>query len=106
MDMGDSASQSASPPSKTSPERNTPRPYDDINDESRSRKRPKLSPLPGQNRDVPLSKKGRACLACRKLKVKCDSAERGSAGCSRCQRLSLECVNARRLRVSLDGENE
>ena len=51
------------------------------------------------------TRKGRACLACRKLKVKCDSLEKGDEGCSRCQRLGMECVTSKRLRVSLeDGE--
>ncbi|KEF58831.1 uncharacterized protein A1O9_03674 [Exophiala aquamarina CBS 119918] len=53
-----------------------------------------------------VARKGRACLACRKLKVKCDSLERGDAGCSRCQRLSLECVTSKRMRVSLEDDNE
>lgn len=54
-----------------------------------------------------VSRKGRACLACRKLKVKCDSLERGDAGCSRCLRLGLDCITSKRMRVSLedDGEN-
>ena len=54
------------------------------------------------NADGPSSRKGRACLACRKLKVKCDSLERGDAGCSRCQRLGLDCITTKRLRVSLE----
>ena len=55
--------------------------------------------------DGPVARKGRACLACRKLKVKCDSLDRGDAGCSRCQRLGIECVTSKRLRVSLEDEN-
>ncbi|KAK4937648.1 hypothetical protein LTR10_021794 [Elasticomyces elasticus] len=51
-----------------------------------------------------ISRKGRACLACRKLKVKCDSLERGDAGCSRCQRLSLDCVTSKRARMSIDDD--
>lgn len=54
--------------------------------------------------DNQVTRKGRACLACRKLKVKCDSLERGDAGCSRCQRLGLECVTSKRLRVSLEDD--
>jgi hypothetical protein len=54
--------------------------------------------------DGQVTRKGRACLACRKLKVKCDSLERGDAGCSRCQRLGLECVTSKRLRVSLEDD--
>jgi hypothetical protein len=51
------------------------------------------------------TRKGRACLACRKLKVKCDSLEKGGEGCSRCQRLGMECVTSKRVRVGLeDGE--
>lgn len=50
------------------------------------------------------SRKGRACVACRKLKVKCDAWERGLSGCSRCQRLGIECINARRLRIAVEGE--
>src|SRR5882757_10088654 len=53
-----------------------------------------------------VSRKGRACLACRKLKVKCDSLERGDAGCSRCQRLGLDCITSKRMRVSLDDDGE
>ncbi|KAK5556183.1 hypothetical protein LTR46_006029 [Exophiala xenobiotica] len=52
-----------------------------------------------------ISRKGRACLACRKLKVKCDSLERGDAGCSRCQRLGLDCVTFKRMRLSIDDED-
>lgn len=71
------------------------------------------SPNHGQKRnadhlpqDGQVGRKGRACLACRKLKVKCDSLERGDAGCSRCHRLGLECVTSKRLRVSLEDERE
>lgn len=53
-----------------------------------------------------VSRKGRACLACRKLKVKCDSLERGDAGCSRCQRLGLDCITSKRMRISLDEDGE
>ena len=53
-----------------------------------------------------VSRKGRACLACRKLKVKCDSLERGDAGCSRCQRLGLDCITSKRMRVSLDDDGD
>ncbi|ETN46077.1 uncharacterized protein HMPREF1541_00261 [Cyphellophora europaea CBS 101466] len=56
--------------------------------------------------DSQITRKGRACLACRKLKVKCDSLERGDSGCSRCQRLGLECVTSKRLRVSLDDDGQ
>ena len=55
-----------------------------------------------KSEDGSTSRKGRACLACRKLKVKCDSLERGDSGCSRCQRLRIECITTRRLRVSLE----
>lgn len=54
--------------------------------------------------DGGITRKGRACLACRKLKVKCDSLERGDSGCSRCQRLGLECVTSKRMRVSLEDD--
>lgn len=71
------------------------------------------SPVHGRKRSADhlptephVSRKGRACLACRKLKVKCDSLERGDAGCSRCQRLGLDCVTSKRLRVSLDDDGE
>ncbi|KAJ4516460.1 hypothetical protein HRR83_001794 [Exophiala dermatitidis] len=53
-----------------------------------------------------ISRKGRACLSCRKLKVKCDSLERGDAGCSRCQRLGLDCITSKRMRVSLSEDGE
>ncbi|KIW20050.1 hypothetical protein PV08_00625 [Exophiala spinifera] len=52
-----------------------------------------------------ISRKGRACLACRKLKVKCDSLERGDAGCSRCQRLGVDCITSKRMRYSLEDED-
>ncbi|RMZ90896.1 hypothetical protein DV736_g1861, partial [Chaetothyriales sp. CBS 134916] len=52
--------------------------------------------------ETPASRKGRACMACRKLKVKCDSLEKGTAGCSRCQRMGQDCITAKRLRMSLD----
>ena len=55
--------------------------------------------------DGPVARKGRACLACRKLKVKCDSLDRGDAGCSRCQRLGIECITSKRLRMSLEDES-
>ncbi|OAL32569.1 hypothetical protein AYO20_07879 [Fonsecaea nubica] len=71
------------------------------------------SPLHGRKRSADhlptephVSRKGRACLACRKLKVKCDSLERGDAGCSRCQRLGLDCITSKRMRVSLDDDGE
>ncbi|KIX02426.1 uncharacterized protein Z518_08367 [Rhinocladiella mackenziei CBS 650.93] len=70
-------------------------------------------PLHGRKRsadhlpaELQVSRKGRACLACRKLKVKCDSLERGDAGCSRCQRLGLDCVTSKRMRVSLEDDND
>ena len=69
-------------------------------------KRQKFSPgatSPSNEQQQP-SRKGRACVACRKLKVKCDAWERGLAGCSRCQRLGIECINARRLRIAVEGE--
>jgi len=75
-------------------------------DEDSPRKRQKLSPgatSPANEQQQP-SRKGRACVACRKLKVKCDAWERGLAGCSRCQRLGIECINARRLRIAVEGE--
>jgi len=74
--------------------------------EDSPRKRQKLSPAatsPSNEQQQP-SRKGRACVACRKLKVKCDAWERGLAGCSRCQRLGIECINARRLRIAVEGE--
>ncbi|KAJ9630147.1 hypothetical protein H2204_008652 [Knufia peltigerae] len=50
-----------------------------------------------------ITRKGRACLTCRKLKVKCGGPESGDGfGCQRCQRLGLECKMAKRLRVSLE----
>ncbi|KAJ9618823.1 hypothetical protein H2204_012899 [Knufia peltigerae] len=52
-----------------------------------------------------VSRKGRACLACRKLKVKCDSLERGDAGCSRCHRLGIDCITSKRMRYSLEDED-
>lgn len=78
---------------------------------STSRKRIKLSPsadTPTQTQtqiQTPQSRKGRACTACRKLKVKCDAAERGIVGCSRCQRLGIECINVRSLRIAVEGED-
>lgn len=78
---------------------------------SASRKRIKLSPTAEtpihtqQQTQTPQSRKGRACTACRKLKVKCDAAERGIVGCSRCQRLGIECINVRSLRVAVEGED-
>jgi len=68
------------------------------------RKRQKLSPYTTSPADQQPSRKGRACVACRKLKVKCDAWERGIVGCSRCQRLGIECINARRLRIAVEGE--
>lgn len=64
------------------------------------------SPAHAESSGTAQSKKGRACLACRKLKVRCDSIERGLAGCSRCQRLGVECVSAKPLVLALDGEAE
>lgn len=74
------------------------------NAEGSPKKRQKLSPGPTSPTDQQPSRKGRACVACRKLKVKCDAWERGLAGCSRCQRLGIECINARRLRIAVEGE--
>lgn len=37
--------------------------------------------------------------------MKCDSLERGEAGCSRCQRLSLDCITSKRARMSIDDDD-
>lgn len=49
-----------------------------------------------------MSRKGRACLTCRKLKVKCSGLERGERGCQRCQRLGLDCKIIKKLRLNLE----
>jgi hypothetical protein len=52
-----------------------------------------------------VTRKGRACMTCRKLKVKCGGPESGDGfGCQRCQRLGLECKMVKRLRVSVADE--
>ena len=53
---------------------------------------------------VQLSRKGKACISCRKLKVKCDSAERGMGDCSRCLRLGLKCVSKRQIWANSSSE--
>lgn len=73
-------------------------------DESSPNKKAKVENEPTSPAEQQPSRKGRACIACRKLKVKCDAWERGLAGCSRCQRLGIECINARRLRIAVEGE--
>lgn len=67
-------------------------------------KKAKIEPEATSPAENQPSRKGRACVACRKLKVKCDAWERGLSGCSRCQRLGIECINARRLRIAVEGE--
>lgn len=49
------------------------------------------------------ARKGTACLTCKKLKVKCDSADRGAASCSRCLRLHLKCVNEKKVWISAEA---
>jgi hypothetical protein len=47
--------------------------------------------------DIPTSRKSKTCSICRRLKVKCDLAERGTTGgCSRCQRIGLRCLSEKR----------
>lgn len=53
--------------------------------------------------DIQQSRKGTACSTCRKLKVKCDSADRGMGSCSRCLRLRLKCVSEKK--VWMTAEN-
>lgn len=53
--------------------------------------------------DIQQSRKGTACSICRKLKVKCDSADRGMGSCSRCLRLRLQCVSEKK--VWMTAEN-
>ncbi|KAK7898120.1 hypothetical protein LTR67_004752 [Exophiala xenobiotica] len=54
-----------------------------------------------------VTRKGRACMTCRKLKVKCGGPESGDGfGCQRCQRLGLECKMVKRLRVSMADEGQ
>lgn len=54
--------------------------------------------------DGNLMRKGKACATCRKLKVKCDSAERGMSSCSRCRRLGLQCLSEKKSWTSADGD--
>lgn len=52
-----------------------------------------------------VTRKGRACLTCRKLKVKCGGADQGDGvSCQRCRRLGLDCKMSKRLRMSLDDD--
>ncbi|KAI1621017.1 hypothetical protein EDD37DRAFT_142069 [Exophiala viscosa] len=54
-----------------------------------------------------ITRKGRACLTCRKLKVKCGGPESGDGfGCQRCQRLGLDCKMVKRLRVTMEDEGQ
>lgn len=52
--------------------------------------------------EIQQSKKGTACSTCRKLKVKCDSADRGMGSCSRCLRLRLKCVSEKKVWMSAE----
>lgn len=56
--------------------------------------------------DVQPSRKGTACSICRRLKVKCDSADRGMGTCSRCLRLQLQCVSEKKVWISAEGDEK
>jgi hypothetical protein len=55
---------------------------------------------------IQLSRKGKACSRCHRLKVKCDSADRGMGTCSRCIRLGLQCANSKKRYVAGDEGDE
>ncbi|KAE8446579.1 hypothetical protein EG329_011772 [Mollisiaceae sp. DMI_Dod_QoI] len=71
---------------------------------ARPRKRQKRSNAEIVLPETQLSRGGKACSICRKLKVKCDSAERGMGSCSRCVRLGLRCLSEKRSWTSADGD--
>ncbi|KYG40628.1 hypothetical protein M433DRAFT_192196 [Acidomyces richmondensis BFW] len=54
--------------------------------------------------DGNIMRKGKACATCRKLKVKCDSAERGMTICSRCRRPGLHYLSKKKSWTSAEGE--
>lgn len=56
--------------------------------------------------DIQPSRKGKSCSICRKLKVKCDSVERGMNSCSRCLRLGLQCISEKKSWVSAESSEE
>lgn len=104
------AAENPSSPTHTQPQGDTPKTHVKRHsthqaDDASARKRQKSSPSATSPAEQQTSRKGRACIACRKLKVKCDAWERGLAGCSRCQRLAIECISARRLRIAVEGED-
>lgn len=53
---------------------------------------------------ISMSRKGKACLSCRKLKIKCDSADRDMGSCSRCLRLGLQCIRKQPWMNTENGE--
>ncbi|KAJ5396934.1 hypothetical protein N7509_005047 [Penicillium cosmopolitanum] len=53
--------------------------------------------------EIQQSKKGTACSTCRKLKVKCDSADRDMGSCSRCLRLRLKCVSEKKVWMAAEN---
>ncbi|KAJ5818575.1 hypothetical protein N7474_004166 [Penicillium riverlandense] len=59
-----------------------------------------------EDTDVQPSRKGTACSICRRLKVKCDSADRGMGTCSRCLRLQLQCVSEKKVWISAESEEK
>lgn len=62
--------------------------------------------LDGTGGRVPtISRKVRACAACKKQKIRCDFEE-GETTCVRCKKMKLECVVNRSLQTILDEDVE
>lgn len=66
-----------------------------------SRQSGKASPL--RKRQRVDARKGTACGTCRRLKIKCDSADRGAGSCSRCLRLDLKCVSEKKVWINAES---
>ena len=61
--------------------------------------------LDGSGRVPTISRKVRACAACKKQKIRCDFEE-GESTCVRCKKMKLECVVNRSLQTILDEDVE
>ncbi|PUU76314.1 hypothetical protein B9Z19DRAFT_990871 [Tuber borchii] len=61
--------------------------------------------LDGSGRVPTISRKVRACAACKKQKIRCDF-EDGESTCVRCKKMKLECVVNRSLQTILDEDVE
>ena len=80
-----------------------------IKDDNMSRTQPSSSAMAlreafgDRNPVVDISRKITACVACRKLKIRCNM-ERGQAPCSRCRKRGLSCTVNKSLQMLLEDD--